>query len=98
MNARKCEPNEADSAAYGALKQSVDLYVLVSGQLAIKLRKTLTPLPGWMTDDNETGELSSSACKILVKALWLGRLARPDIIKPVGDLVTCVPVKFASDS
>ena len=25
-----------------------------------------------------------------MKALWLGRLARPDIIKPIGDLATAV--------
>ena len=30
------------------------------------------------------------ACKILMKALWLGRLARPDIIKPINDLATKV--------
>ena len=28
--------------------------------------------------------------KILMKALWLGRLARPDIIKPINDLATKV--------
>ena len=41
-------------------------------------------------DDADAGELSSAACKILMKAWWLGRLARPDIIKPIGDLATCV--------
>ena len=40
-------------------------------------------------DDNESGELAANACKILMKALWLGRLARPDIIKPIGDLASC---------
>ena len=29
-------------------------------------------------------------CKILMKALWLGRLARPDIVKPINDLATKV--------
>ena len=39
-------------------------------------------------DDEELGELGSVACKILMKYLWLGRLARPDLIKPIGDLTT----------
>ena len=37
-------------------------------------------------DDLEAGELAGDACKVLMKCLWLGRLARPDIIKPIGDL------------
>ena len=36
------------------------------------------------------GELAGDACKVLMKCLWLGRLARPDIIKPIGDLATQV--------
>ena len=40
--------------------------------------------------DNESkGELAPVACKLLMKALWLGRLARPDIVKPIGDMATC---------
>jgi len=39
-------------------------------------------------DDAEKGELSDSACALLMKALWLGRLARPDIQKPIVDLST----------
>ena len=41
-------------------------------------------------DDETKGELAPNACKILMKALWLGRLARPDIIKPINDLATKV--------
>ena len=40
------------------------------------------------SDDEVKGELAPSACKILRKVLWLGRLARPDIVKPIGDLAT----------
>ena len=78
----------------GIMSSFVDLYVSISGQPISKLRKALTPfcpegsLP--TQDDAEAGELSSAACKILMKALWLGRLARPDIIKPIEDLATCV--------
>ena len=42
-------------------------------------------------DDEETkGELAPNACKVLMKALWLGRLARPDIVKPINGLATKV--------
>ena len=38
------------------------------------------------SDDDSQGELAPVACKILMKLLWLARLSRPDIIKPIGDL------------
>ena len=41
-------------------------------------------------DEEAKGELAPNACKILMKALWLGRLARPDTIKPINDLATKV--------
>ena len=41
-------------------------------------------------DDLEIGELGGDACKVLMKCLWLGRLSRPDIVKPIGDLSTQV--------
>lgn len=34
--------------------------------------------------------IMADACKILMKALWLGRLTRPDIVKPINDLATKV--------
>ena len=36
-------------------------------------------------DDEGQGELAGDACKVLMKCLWLGRLARPDITKPIDD-------------
>ena len=42
------------------------------------------------SDDGVKGELAPNACKILMIALWLGPLARPDIIQPIGDLATQV--------
>ena len=33
----------------------------------------------------------TNACKILMKTLWLGRLARPDIVNPIGDLANTYP-------
>lgn len=41
-------------------------------------------------EDEITGTLAPVACKVLMKALWLARLARPDILKPIGDLASCV--------
>ena len=41
-------------------------------------------------DDEVAGELKPNACKCLMKCLWLGRLARPDIMKAVNDLTTFV--------
>ena len=73
-------------------QQTVDLYLSLTGSK--KLKSVQTPfcpegsLPP--SDDEVTGELAPAACKLLMKALWLGRLSRPDIIKPIGDLATCV--------
>ena len=41
-------------------------------------------------EDEITGTLAPVACKVLMKALWLARLARPDILKPIGDLASNV--------
>ena len=70
----------------------VDQYISVTGQT--KLRKAATPfcpdgsLPA--DGDSERGELSSVACSLLMKQLWLARLARPDLQKPIADLATNV--------
>merc|ERR1712078_713488 len=34
--------------------------------------------------------MAGAACKVLMKDLWVGRLARPDIIQVVSDLATKV--------
>ena len=72
-------------------QQTVGLYVSITGSQ--KLRHTPPPFcpEGSLvrSDDDVKGELAPNACKILMKALWLG-LARPDIIKPIGDLATQV--------
>ena len=72
--------------------QTVDLYLSITGHQ--KLRHAPTPFcpEGSLvpSDDDVKGELPPNACKILMKALWLGRLARPDIVKPIGDLATHV--------
>ena len=73
-------------------QQAVDLYLSIMGPQ--KLRYAPTPFcpEGFLVpnDDDVKGVLAPNACKILMKALWLGRLARPDIVKPIGDLATHV--------
>ena len=92
-----------ENAALGALKdavvfdmidyaqQAVDLYTSITG---CKLKPAATPFcpEGSLipADYDASGELAPNACKILMKALWLGRLARPDIAKPIGDMASCV--------
>ena len=85
--------NAAVSALKGAVafgmndyaRQTVELFCSITGTQSEKLRKVTTPfcpdgsLPP--EDDQSAGELAPNACKLLMKALWLGRLARPDIIK-----------------
>ena len=60
-------------------QQTVDLYLSLTGSK--KLKNVQTPfcpegsLPP--SDDEVTGELAPAACKLLMKALWLGRLSAP---------------------
>ena len=39
-------------------------------------------------DDDIRGELADNACKVLMKCLWAGRLARPDIVKAITSLAS----------
>eukprot|EP00973_Karenia_brevis_P014216 1933961-Karenia_brevis.AAC.1 len=41
-------------------------------------------------DDKAKGELGIHASKLLMKGLWLARLARPDIAKAINDMTTKV--------
>jgi hypothetical protein len=69
---------------------AVNLYKRVAN--VEKLRDAKTPfcpdgsLPA--ADDDVRGELAGNACRVLMKALWLARLARPDSQKPICDLAT----------
>ena len=77
---------------YDYALQTIDLYKSITG--VDKVRHAATPFvpEGSISsqDEEERGELAPNACRILMKALWLGRLARPDIIKPINDLATKV--------
>ena len=72
-------------------QQTVDLYLFLTGSEAYKNVQTPFCPEGSLppSGDEVTGELAPAACKLLMQALWLGRLSLPDIInKPIGDLVT----------
>ena len=76
-----------DMSAYA--RQTVDMYVERTGA---KMKRVATPFcpEGALVhgDEDELGELAPHACAILMKMLWLARLSRPDILKPIGDLAT----------
>ena len=73
-------------------KQCCELYESLPGAKRLKAAATPFCSDGALveSDDEIQGQLANSACKVLMKCLWLGRLARPDIIKPIGDLSTKV--------
>jgi len=72
--------------------QTVELYKSIAGVEKVKPAATPFVTEGSILaqDEESRGELAPHACKILMKALWLGRLARPDIVKPINDLATKV--------
>ncbi|CAE7029195.1 GIP [Symbiodinium natans] len=74
-------------------RNACDLYEQLSGR---KLKEAATPFVAegsLLTSDWETrGQLSDAASRVLMKSLWLARLSRPDVMKPLSDLtrrVTC---------
>ena len=77
---------------YDYALQTVDLYKSLTGIDKVKHAATPFVLEGSISSQDEEvrGELAPNACRILMKALWLGRLARPDIVKPINDLATKV--------
>ena len=73
-------------------QQTVDLYKSIAKVEKLKHASTPFVPDGSITnaDEEVKGELAPNACRILMKALWLGRLAWPDIIKLINDLATKV--------
>ena len=71
--------------------QTVDLYKSITNTKSLKHAATpFVPDGSVSVEDEAKGELAPNACRILMKALWLGRLSRPDIIKSINDLATKV--------
>ena len=75
-----------------AAKQYVELYESFSSAKKLRHASTRFCPEGSLilSDDDEQGELAGEACRALMKCLWLGRLARPDIVKPIGDMASKV--------
>ena len=96
LRSSKSAVSDAPTALSWNMEDFVDQTVQVYKDLTgvSKLKHASTPfLPdGAVTplDEEERGELEGQASKILMKALWLARLARPDILKPICNLASCV--------
>ena len=77
-----------DMEAYARL--AVQLYTQHTG--VSHFRQASTPFcpEGSLvhSDDDITGDLASCCCSILMKLLWLARLARPDLLRPVCELAS----------
>ena len=69
-------------------KQSVEMYTKLTS--VAKFKQATTPfLPdgSFIPSDHEiSGEIAPHACALVVKQLWLARLARPDLIKALNIL------------
>ena len=67
------------------VKSSCEMYEQLSGGKKLNPASTSLVPEGSLlaSDDNARGELAEDACKLLMKCLWVARLARPDLLKPV---------------
>jgi hypothetical protein len=74
------------------VKSACELYEAMPGSK--KLQHAPTPFvnDGSLVpdDDDIKGELSDNACRVLMKCLWVARLARPDLLKPITALARFV--------
>ena len=73
-------------------RSACDLYESLAGSKPLKPAPTPFVPDGSLVpdDDEEYGELAPSACKVLMKNLWVARLARPDLVRPINSLATKV--------
>ena len=79
-------------------RNSCELYKQLSGR---KLKEATTPFVAerslLVSDWESRGQLAESASRVLMKSLWLARLARPDVMKPLSDLTRRVTCWSAAD-
>ena len=70
------------------VRSTCELYESLPGSKKLKTVPTPFVPDGSLCpdDDDSQGELSANASKILMKALWVARLARPDLLKPITAL------------
>ena len=73
-------------------QQCCDLYLSIEGSKPLKRVPTPFVPDGSLTveDDEIKGALAPNAAKMLMKCLWLARLSRPDLLKPINDLASCI--------
>ena len=66
-----------------------------------KLKEAATPFVAegslLVSDWDSRGQLAESASRVLMKSLWLARLARPDVMKRLSDLICRVTCWSAAD-
>ena len=74
------------------VKSACELYESMPGSRKLKPAPTPFVNEGSLcaADDQERGELSDNACRVLMKCLWVARLARPDLLKPITALARFV--------
>jgi hypothetical protein len=75
------------------VSSACDLYESLPGAKPLNLKAATPFVPEGSLlpeDDLERGELAPNACKILMKDLWVARLARPDLFKAICALATKV--------
>ncbi|MFY9237268.1 MAG: reverse transcriptase domain-containing protein, partial [Roseovarius sp.] len=70
------------------VRAACERYMAIDGVKALKAATTPFCPEGSLTaaDDEERGELASEACSVLMKDLWVARLARPDLTKAITAL------------
>ena len=70
------------------VRSTCELYESLPGSKKLKPAPTPFVNEGSLSpdDDESRGELAANASKILMKALWVARLARPDLLKPITAL------------
>jgi hypothetical protein len=70
------------------VRSTCELYESLPGSKKLKSAPTPFVNEGSLNpeDDESKGELTINASKILMKALWVARLARPDLLKPITAL------------
>ena len=70
------------------VRSTCELYESLPGSKKLKPAPTPFVNEGSLSpdDDESKGELAANASKILMEALWVARLARPDLLKPITAL------------
>ena len=70
------------------VRSTCDLYLTLPGSKPLKSVPTPFVNEGSLSadDDESRGELADNASKVLMKALWVARLARPDLLRPITAL------------